>query len=105
MANRLIGEISTKFEGQKYTLRLDYNAIAEFEDMSGKKAFDVFKDFEAGSPAFRDLRLLIQAALLRHHPDATLILAGDIVSNDGDLVTKLLQAAFPSPEAETAGKG
>jgi hypothetical protein len=99
MANRFLGEASTVADGKTWTLRLDFNAMAAFEEKTGKNAMSVLEGFEKGQLAFSDIRQLAWAMLLRHHPDATLDDAGDVLSVDVDVIQRVLAASMPEPDA------
>lgn len=107
MANRFLGEVDVTVDGKAYRLRFDFNAMCEFEDRTGKDAMTAVEAVETGQLGIRDLRVLALVCMLRHHPDATLQEAGDLMSNDIDAVMKVLLAAAPeagdAPEGETGG--
>lgn len=95
MANRFRGEASATLNGQSYTLVLDWNALAEFETLTGKDAMALMR---SGAPmSFVETRALVWASMRRNHPDATLEDAGDLLSNDMSLVATLVQTASPPP--------
>lgn len=106
MGNRFLGEATAKVDGKEWTLRCDFNAMAEFEDATGKDAMDAFQAAEEGDVSLKDLRHLVLACLLRHHPDATLCDAGDVLSYDVGVVQRLIAAAMPTEgEAAELGNG
>ncbi|WP_353472325.1 hypothetical protein PVT71_13615 [Salipiger sp. H15] len=96
MSNRFLGEVDVTVDGKAYKLRFDFNAMCEFEDHSGKDAMQAFEAVEAGKIGIRDLRLLTLACMLRHHPEATLQEAGDLISHDLSAVMKVMRAAAPA---------
>lgn len=98
MANRFRGEVSISVEGRSFTLRMDFNAMAEFEDATGRAALDVFQEAEKGTARMSTIRAIVFAALTRHHPDATVQDAGDILSEDPGVVQRLMAAAAPDGE-------
>lgn len=95
MANRFKGEIES---ATGHRLVLDYNAFAEFEDLTGRPALDVIAGFQTGAARVSDIRALVFACLRRHHPDLTVHDAGDILSEEPDIFMKVLSAAAPEPE-------
>lgn len=104
MANRFKGKVTTSVEGQEYTLVLDFNAMAEFEDRHGKNALDVLQAMEQGKGSAKDMRALVHVCLLTHQPDATLEEAGDILSEDPGVIARLVAAAMPdAAKASAAG--
>lgn len=100
MANRFLGEATTKLDGKVYTLRCDFNAMCHFEDATGKDALATFERFEGGAVSVRDMRHMMHAFLACHHPDATLETAGDILSADLDVLQRVVQAASPENSGE-----
>ncbi|MBD9525207.1 hypothetical protein IB235_00105 [Paracoccus sp. PAR01] len=109
MANRFLGEVSASAEGQTFTLRMDFNAMIEFEDATGKPAIDAFQEAEQaaaeGRVDFKLLRNIVFAALKRHHPDATIETAGTILSEDTQIVQSLLAAVAPEVKPGKARAG
>jgi hypothetical protein len=105
MANRFLGEVSVDAGGKSYKLRMDFNAMCEFEDATGKDALEVLAGMEGGKASVKHLRALAWAALRKHHPDTTLEDAGEIISENTDLVKTLLEATMPAKgEGKDAGK-
>lgn len=104
MANRFLGEVTTEVEGVSYTLRMDFNAMCEFEDATGVSALVAFGDAENGTAKLTMMRAMIHAAMLRHQPDATLQQAGDIISADPEALQRLMAAAAPQEAPAQVGK-
>ena len=103
MANRFRGQVAAIFQGVEYTLVLDWNALAEFESMTGKNAMDVIQGAGGKTPmSFTDTRAIVLSAMRRHHPEATLADAGDLLSEDMTLVAALISAS--TPDAPGNGK-
>ena len=99
MANRFRGEIET---ASGYTLVMDYNALANLEDLTGRPAFDVLSDFEQGRGRINDIRAFVFSCARNAHPDISLNEAGDILSEDSDCWARVILAATPAtPEAES----
>ncbi|MCD9148991.1 GTA-gp10 family protein [Pseudophaeobacter flagellatus] len=106
MANRFMGETTAQADGNNWTLRCDFNAMAAFEEATGKDAMTAFEAAEQGDVSVLDLRHLVRACLLRHHPDATLCDAGDVLSHDIGVVERLIAASMPTAgEAAELGNG
>jgi len=99
MANRFCGEVSIKHEGADYTLRLDFNAMVDFEELIEQPALDALGKFETGELGIRGMRALMFACLQAHHNDLSLRDAGDILSTNPDALQKVLAAAIPQGEA------
>lgn len=95
MANRFLGEATTKVGDKSYTLRMDFNAMCEFEDATGRDAMGAFADMESGNASVKDIRAIVWAALREHHPEATLTDAGAILSENTDVLQSLMAAIAP----------
>ena len=105
MANKFFGEVEIDSGGNKYTLRMDFNAMCEFEDVAGVNAMDAFADFEKGKISVKNMRAMMYAFLRRHHPDVTLEQAGEILSENIGALESVVSASMPtSEEAEGLGK-
>lgn len=104
--NRFRGDASVTVDGVTHRLRLDFNALANFEALTGKDALVVLSDFEGGQYSVTDLRNLVLAMLQRDNPDATAELAGDILSEGIEVLNRLLAAAMPAQadDPEPPGK-
>ncbi|WP_304615840.1 hypothetical protein [Paracoccus sp. (in: a-proteobacteria)] len=98
MANRFLGEATTTLNDVRYTLRCDFNAMCEFEEETGRNALTAFEQFESGGATAKDMRAMMRAFLVHHHPDATPQLAGEIMSADIDVLMRVIQAASPEPD-------
>jgi hypothetical protein len=106
MANPFFGEASVEAGGQTWTLRLDFNAMAELEDKLGRPALEVLQEIESGKGTIKALRAVAWAMLLEHHPEATERDAGAVLSADTGIIQRVLQAAMPEADAgkKKAGK-
>ncbi|WP_088648229.1 GTA-gp10 family protein [Marinibacterium profundimaris] len=105
MAERFRGEIVVTLDGVAYTLRMDLNAMADFEDQTGKAAIEWAEKAESGDARVRDLITMVHCAMARHHADADRRLAGDILSEDPELVGRLFLAAAPQAGEIEAAPG
>lgn len=97
MANAIKGEVALLHDGKTYTMVLDFNALAEFEDATGKNAAEVLDSPESMSISLA--RKLFWAGLQRHHPGLTLHEAGDILQENMDKLGQAVGAAAPDPVA------
>lgn len=77
------------------TMQFDYNALATFEDISGKEALVVMGQFDKGRVSISDLRNLYFASLKRHQPTITIDEAGDVMTDYPDAIQKVIAAAMP----------
>jgi hypothetical protein len=108
MANRERGEVAIEIDGQTYTLRLDLNALAEFEAALSTPIQQV--TFQEGLQRVERgqliaVRAILWAGLRRYHPKLSLMEAGDLIVKLGgmqNLDTVLKEAvasAMPAPDA------
>ena len=104
MANKFRGEIAAASEGKTYTLRMDMNALAAFETETGEDALAWAERAESGAARISEMITMIHCALSRHHPEADRAVAGDILSEDSDVLIRLISAAAPDlPADQDAG--
>lgn len=107
MAKRAKGEVSFEHDGKSFTLVLDFNAIAEFEDLAGvpnglaalegeMKALD-------GQMSAKTARALFCAGLRGNHPDLTLVEAGRLLTSNVSALNEAMTAAFPKADSTAAG--
>lgn len=98
MANAFKGQVSITHEGERLTLTLDFNALADFEGETGRNALEVLEAFERKkSMSLGDMRAFIWAALIQEHPEMTLKDAGRILSSNRSSLSKMLAAIQPDP--------
>ena len=101
--------MSIKLKGSYTTpngvkLVMDFNALCEFEALSGKKAMSLFAEMDTDNASFSDIRMLISACAKRHNPEHTIEDAGDLFADYPDCLEKLLLASIPDvPESGDAG--
>tara|TARA_R110002020_G_scaffold131911_1_gene294785 strand:- start:2032 stop:2352 length:321 start_codon:yes stop_codon:yes gene_type:complete len=98
MARGFKGEVRVELEGKIYTLRMDLNAMAAFEDGTGLAALDWAEKAEAGNARVGDMISMVWCCLERHHEGADRRLAGDILSEDPEILERLFAAAAPKPD-------
>lgn len=98
MANRFLGEVTARAGGKIYTLRLDFNTLCALEDATDRKAMEVLEEIETGTARILDMRKFTHAALMHHHPDATELEAGTIMSEVDGVMLNLLLAAYPTQD-------
>lgn len=90
----------------RYTLRFGFNAFAAFEAEAGRSAFQMIGEMERGALSLAtELRLMCWAAMLHHHPQATLAEAGHLLDADPSCVLRALGVAMPDGEAGGAPSG
>lgn len=104
MANAFKGEVGLTYDGQCYTVVLDFNALCDFEGETGKNALTALDGIETGEVSASDLRALMWAGLRQRHPDMTLQLAGSILSSDVGAIQRAAAAATPETDGAAPGK-
>lgn len=100
MANKIKGEVALQHDGKAYTMVLDFNALAEFEDATGRTAAEVLDNPSAMTISLA--RTLFWAGLQRHHPGLTVLEAGDILQSNMDKLGVAVAASAPEPEPGNA---
>lgn len=104
----LNGTLKVDIDGRPYTLKLDINAMADFESVAGRDAFDALEDLENGRMRVTDMRAMFWAVFQAHHPDVDLRMAGTLLTKAPDLLGKTVAAAMPKPKPDqeaAAGNG
>lgn len=92
MANAIKGEVIFEHDGASYTLVLDFNALADFEDATGQNAM---KALAGGDLTISQMRALFHAGLKDRHPDVSLKDAGAMLQANLPSLGEALKAAFP----------
>ncbi|MBY6160033.1 gene transfer agent family protein [Mameliella alba] len=105
MSKAMIAEVSVEISDKAWTLRLDMNALAEFEEATGQNALEAIEAFETGEVSIVKLRHLIWASLKYHHPDVTLAQAGDVISHDPEALTRALAEFMPKADDPGVAEG
>lgn len=101
MANRFKGEIEAT---TGHRMVFDFNAMAEFEDITGVKGGDFLNRLPKGETSISELRAFYLACLKRHNPEMSLMDAGDVFSEDAEAWQRILAAAFPEQkEVQASG--
>jgi hypothetical protein len=113
MANHVRGEFTVTSHGERYTLVMDTNAMAEAEEALSTPEKDVgFLEVLDGvmKRRIRSCRVFVWAALRRHHPEMSMKDVGRFIDGAGGLggLAKLIEqitaATRPDPE-DAAGAG
>jgi hypothetical protein len=106
MMRRGEGEGSFEFDGKTWTLRLDFNAMADFEAETGRPFLTTLEAMGEGTAPMGDIRLLFWAMLRDHHPDVTIRQAGRMVTSGMDALSAASLSALPSgSDAEVPDAG
>ena len=97
-------------DGKEHTLKLDFNAICSFEQITGKSFIVFSNQLQKEGPlsmAFSDMRALLWAGLLNEGEKITLEDVGNAINlNDKNVLTDIttgiaaaIAEAFPKGEA------
>jgi hypothetical protein len=105
MANPLRGEVDLQVGEKTYTLRLSINAIAEVETLLDKGINEILSTLDPQNARIGTLRAILWASLQEHHPEITLLDAGDLIGdvgaeNAGPIIGDAIKAAFPAPDGK-----
>ncbi|WP_282052764.1 hypothetical protein [Phaeobacter inhibens] len=100
MADYSKGEVSGRVRGRVKTLCLDMAALERFEALQGQDAFSAIEEMRGDDAGFATLRRLVQSAMAKHHPDATLAEAQAFIAKHADKIRAMLQRALPEPETD-----
>ena len=103
MAAPVKGEVSLAYGGETYTMRLDFNALAEFEGEVGGRALDLLQ--EPDKLTITQVRALFWAGLRQCHPEITLQDAGRILTANQSSLGEALAATFPDAAGGNGGAG
>ena len=98
------GEVVAKHGDAEYRLVLDFNALAVFETVEGVNALEFLQQQDGSRPMNAGAMIsLIYAALRRHHPEAGRDVAGDLLSDDLEILSRLVAAAMPQATGTQSG--
>lgn len=95
MANSFKGQVSVSYGGKTYTMALDFNALCDFEDQTGKNALQALDGMENGDVSAREMRALMWAGLKQFHPEMTLPLAGHILAENINAIAEAAALTMP----------
>ncbi|WP_428924994.1 hypothetical protein [Marinibacterium sp. SX1] len=100
MANGLKGEVAITIDGKVWVLVIDFNALCDFEEVTGVNSMTFIAEFEDDkrTPSALHMRAFIHSMLKERQPDATRADAGRVLSADPDVLIRAFNAAFPTPE-------
>lgn len=96
---RMLGEGAVEAAGKSWRLRFDMNVLADLQERTGKTPVQVMSELQGEGGSVLMLRTVCHAMLKRHHPEAAIEVAGDILSENLDDLMKIIQAAMPDPTA------
>lgn len=109
MGNAVLGDVDFASPSGWYKLRFDFNAVCAFDgvlaaaDSAGLTSAMRIAALENGQGTASDLRGLIWAMLQRHHPEVSLLQAGDLIDEDtvgwSRAMASAMRAAAPRYEA------
>lgn len=99
MANRSTQEVEIKLDRTR-KLRLDFNAVAEFEGVTGRSFLSYFVGQKEGEVldrlGFREVRAMLWAGLQHEDPGLTLQATGNLIAEyaEGDTMFAKMQLAY-----------
>ena len=102
---RLLGDGEAKAGGETWRLRFDMNVLADLEETTGMNPVTIMSGLQDKGGSVKLLRTVCHAMLKRHHPDASIQVAGDILSEDLDSLMAIISAAMPAEGSGGAGNG
>lgn len=112
MANRFKGECALEVGEKTYTLRFGANEIVALEDELGKGVAEIGQMLSAPDyqPTMKEARMFVWLALQAHHPDVTLLQAGEIINEAGvveafSATMTALNNSFPEKQAGKVTEG
>lgn len=97
MANSFKGQIAVQHNGREIVLVMDFNALADFETATEMDALAWLDSAAKGKASVREMRTMVWAAMHQRDDAATIRDAGDLLSDQPDVLIRLVVAA--SPEA------
>lgn len=97
MAKKFKGEIELE---NGMVMVMDFNTLIDFEDQTGKNAFEEIEKMDEGSVSLSLLRQFYFACLKRHQPNLTIDEAGDVLSDYPEALGQVLLAASPDATDE-----
>lgn len=96
MANALKGEAGLALhDGRQLTLRYDFDAFCEIEDIAGMTMGDVMEKLGT-NPPLKVARAVLAGGLKHHHPELTLSDVGEIIVENADVIAGAMQKAMTS---------
>lgn len=98
---KLLGEGDCTAGGQTWHLRFDMNVLADLQEKTGLNPVAIMGGLQADGGDIALIRKVCHAMLKRYHPEATIDVAGDILSEDMESLMAIIMASVP--EAAVAG--
>ncbi|MER5172666.1 hypothetical protein [Thioclava kandeliae] len=107
MGNKFRGEALATINGLQMVMVMDFNAMCDMEETTGRTLEEVLTDFESGRILSKDLRAMAFAMLHERQPKLRLRDVGNLCGEDAQGVmagcAAAIQAAFPPAEEVPAG--
>lgn len=103
MSNKIKGVIDLNYDGATYPMMLDFNALAEFEEMADVPSALEFIGKVENLQNARMTRMLFWCGLRQFTPDMPIELAGKILSANIARLGDVLTSAFPEVDASAEG--
>ena len=99
------GVVTVDHGGTRYSLLLDWTAIAFFERETDASLIDFYAGLVTGRPKLSHLAYFLLAMMQRHHPEVTLDMAGQMAMDDAVRAKLDLAAAAAMPAVDGSGSG
>jgi hypothetical protein len=93
---RILGEGEVTAGGETFRLRFDMNVLADLQETTGKTPVEIMSGLQDNSGSVVLLRTVCHAMLKRHHPEAPIEVAGDILSENMESLMAIISAAMPA---------
>lgn len=99
----LNGDARVMIDGVEYRLVFDINAMADFESVTERDAFDALTDLESGRMRVTDMRAMFWSTFQAHHPEVDLRQAGTLLTKAPQALGEVVGIAMPKPADATKG--
>lgn len=93
---KFLGEGTVTAGGVEWHLRFDMNVLADLEERLGENPVAVLSALDGDNPSIKTLRVVCHAMLKRHHREAGMEVAGDILSEDMEGFMSIITASMPT---------
>ena len=101
MTRRDEGESTFDYEGQTWRLRFDFNAMVDFEELTGKRMQGVLDEMSEGIQTAKDTRALFWAMLQKYHRGIAPESAGEMLLAGMGALMAAAESAMPGQDPDT----
>lgn len=88
------GEARFDHGGQAYTMRFDFAALCEIEELLDKPIKDVMAELQGGNPRMKTIASIVLGGLRGNHPDVGLNEVGQLLVDAPDVVISAMNRAI-----------